>query len=239
MKKIIYSSLIFAVIAIIPVLLLYFGIIWFNNPGESEFPVQGIDVSNHQGEIDWKKVKEENIQFAYIKATEGGDFTDKRFQYNWKEAGENGITVGAYHYFTLCRSGKDQAEHFISVVPVNIPSLPPAIDLEFTGNCSGRPDSYDFNQELNIFFHLVQDHYKRKPVIYTTYEFYDMYDISKYTELLWIRDIFSYPDSDFTWIFWQYSNRERINGILGYVDGNVFQGTEAEFRNFVNLKSLP
>src|SRR3954453_12196349 len=63
----------------------------------------GVDVSNHQGEIDWRPVAADDMSFAYIKATEGGDFIDDRFRPNWDGAAAAGLDRGAYHFFTLCR----------------------------------------------------------------------------------------------------------------------------------------
>ncbi len=57
-------------------------------------------VSHHQGEINWKQVAEKNdFKFVVMKATEGHDFIDPRFATNSKEAKEQGILVGAYHFF--------------------------------------------------------------------------------------------------------------------------------------------
>src|SRR6476620_6575337 len=81
------------------------------------YGVIGIDVSNHQGDIDWSALAGSNVAFAYIKATEGGDFRDKRFQLNWEGAKKAGITRGAYHFFTQCRPGAEQAKNFIATVP--------------------------------------------------------------------------------------------------------------------------
>jgi lysozyme len=69
------------------VILLYNGIIWFNAPTTSKYPVRGIDVSHHQDTIDWKMLTEnENISFVYIKATEGTSWEDPLYEYNIKEA---------------------------------------------------------------------------------------------------------------------------------------------------------
>ncbi len=43
------------------------------------------------------------LRFAYVKATEGGDWTDPRFEKNWREARRAGLRVGAYHFFSFCR----------------------------------------------------------------------------------------------------------------------------------------
>src|SRR3990172_4519727 len=94
------------------------------------YPVVGIDVSNHQGVIDWPKVRASGIAFAYIKATEGGDFRDKSFERNWQDSAKAGMPRGAYHFFTACKSGAEQAGNFIAAVPRESGSLPPVIDVE-------------------------------------------------------------------------------------------------------------
>src|SRR5262245_52983882 len=70
---------------------------------------RGIDVSAHQGEIDWSLVAKDDVAFAHIKATEADDFKDQRFIENWNNAKKTGIAVGAYHYFSLAYSGEVQA----------------------------------------------------------------------------------------------------------------------------------
>lgn len=233
MKKIIQIALpAFSAIIVTVIILLYYGIIWFNNPSRSEFPVQGIDISNHQGKIDWAKLKNSGIDFVYIKATEGGDFKDKSFIYNYEQARNYGILAGAYHFFTLCKSGKLQAANFISAVPRNS-QLPPAIDLEFTGNCRDADSMIDFDTEFKIFYNLISEYYSQIPVIYTTYEFYNKYDISQYMTRLWIRDIFFRPSSQYRWKFWQYTSRLKLEGVEGYIDGNVFSGSRKDFNDFI------
>ena len=110
----------------------------------------GIDVSAHQGTIDWGRVSRDRISFAYIKASEGRDFTDRFFARNWSEAGQAGLDRGAYHFFTLCSPGRDQARHFLSVAPPHSGPgvLAPAVDLELVGNCSRRPARADLQAEV-------------------------------------------------------------------------------------------
>ncbi len=62
-------------------------------PGISAEEVYGLDVSNHQGVIDWQAVKQDNIDAVYIKSSEGGDWTDQRFADNWVEAKKAGRIV--------------------------------------------------------------------------------------------------------------------------------------------------
>ncbi|MEM1008274.1 MAG: GH25 family lysozyme, partial [Myxococcota bacterium] len=106
-----------------------------NNPLRTRYPIRGIDVSHHQGRIRWSKIKSQEIRFAYLKATEGKDFIDRRFLENWRLARRAKIITGAYHFFTFCSSGKAQAEHFWSFLPKGQKMLIPAVDVEFGGNC--------------------------------------------------------------------------------------------------------
>lgn len=115
----------------------------------------GVDVSNHQGDIDWRRVAGDDIQFAYIKATEGGDWVDERFASNWIGAAKAGIARGAYHFFTLCRSGAEQTANFLRTAPDD-GELPPALDLEVAGNCDSRPDYDVVIREVAAFIDRVE-----------------------------------------------------------------------------------
>ena len=125
----------------------------------------GIDVSHHQGHIAWTELPRQNVDFAYIKATEGGDHVDTRFSINWRAAHSAGVRRGAYHFFTLCRSGREQAAHFISHVPVDSAALAPAVDLEFPGNCPNRPSRAKFHRELGDFLRIVEAQYGKPAVL--------------------------------------------------------------------------
>ena len=97
------------------------------------FPVVGIDVSSHQGKINWKEVYSSKINFAFIKATEGETFVDKRFKYNFSNAKKNKIIVGAYHFFRFNKGGKEQAYNFINNVSLTPMDFPPVLDVELHG----------------------------------------------------------------------------------------------------------
>jgi lysozyme len=232
MKRLMLFLIVLLVLGGAALLLFEKGYVRFNYPERGRFPVQGIDVSHHQGHIDWAEVKEAGVDFAYIKATEGGDFTDERFQDNWKETQKHNILRGAYHFFTLCRPGAEQAAHFISVVPRDKNALPPAVDLEYTGNCNDSSKQLNFAAELKTFYRKIKARYGTTPIIYTTYEFHEHHELSPYMARLWIRDIYSTPDlSRYDWTFWQYTNRLRVPGIAAPVDGNVFRTTKARLRH--------
>ena len=193
------------------------------HPSDSAYPVQGIDVSHHQGAIEWPLLPAQGVDFAYIKATEGGDFVDPAFPRNWREAKRAGIRRGAYHFFTLCRSGADQAANFIATVPVDPDALAPVVDLEFLGNCSQRPRVAEVQAELAIFLLLVERHYDQQAVLYLTEEFDRTHEVSTlFGRPLWLRSLVFEPDFGARpWVIWQASNFRRLDGIDGRVDWNV------------------
>ena len=181
----------------------------------------GIDVSNHQGDIDWDQVASDGkVSFAYIKATEGNDFLDKRFKANWAGAGTVGVDRGAYHFFTLCSPGAEQARNFLSVLPTDPAALPPAVDLEFS-SCTARPDQATFQRELTAFVTTVEQAVHRPVVVYTVSSFEQVYPIEPtLTRDRWQRKLFRRPKVD-DWTLWQASDRARMDGIDGPVDLDV------------------
>jgi lysozyme len=207
-----------------------------NYPDPARFPVWGIDVSHHQGHIDWPAVAgEPHLAFAYVKATEGGDWTDPRFQENWREARRAGLRVGAYHFFTFCRPPLDQARHFLSVLPRDAGMLAPAVDLEFGGNCRRTPERHSLQRDLAAWLQAVEAATGSRPVIYVTREAYDAFlDGSEVAHPIWIRDIWAEPRllKDTPWAFWQFANRGRVRGIDTFVDLNVFAGSREAFGQF-------
>lgn len=165
-----YALLISVILIFLLGFLEYKGIIWHNELFAMAYEVKGLDVSHHQGKINWKAVQEENdFQFVYIKATEGHDFIDDKFLYNWKEAKKHGLLTGAYHFFSMRSSGEEQAIHFINTVPKEPDRLPPVIDVEIHLN----HDKEKVRQELRNMAAKLEQHYGKKPILYVTYDRYD------------------------------------------------------------------
>jgi len=215
--------------------LLYGGYICLNNPKTEQFPISGIDVSGYQGNIDWDKVKDDGFKFAYIKATEGKDFTDSEFAVNWGNAKKAGIKRGAYHFFTFGSRGIEQAAHFISVVPNEENCLPPVIDVEFGGNSSKISSKEILQKELRDFIYQIEKNYNRKPILYVTHEAYEAYIMGDFEDYsIWIRDVIKFPriKDNRNWSIWQYNNRGRVNGISEFVDLNVFNGDGLDFDKY-------
>jgi lysozyme len=198
----------------------------FNHPDPSVFPVVGIDVSHHQGPIDWRQVAVAGIDFAYIKATEGKDLSDPMFPFHWRAADAAGIPHGAYHFFTFCSPGKDQAEHFLREAPPEPGALPPAADVEFFGNCRSYGDLASVRAELEVFMEIVAAAWGRSPVLYVTPEALESVVGKGMSEHpIWIRSVFTQPalDDYREWMLWQFSDNSRVPGIQGFVDRNALR----------------
>ena len=184
----------------------------------------GVDVSHHQGEIDWARVADDDIGFAYMKATEGGDFVDDDFARNWEGAGDAGLDRGAYHFFTLCRPGSEQAENFLGTVPADRDALPPVIDLELAGNCSDRPPRSEVEREVRAFVRDVEDATDQEVVLYVGADFEGRYHLrDELDRPIWHRRLLRRPGFDGWWM-WQFTDRAQVDGIDGGVDVNVMRG---------------
>jgi lysozyme len=197
----------------------------FSPPSLADYPIQGIDISHHQGAIDWKMLAAQpNVRFAIIKATEGGDHRDARFAENWQAAKDAGIVRGAYHFFTFCRPGREQAQNVLATVPVEPGTLPITIDLEFTGNCGKIPTRKELSAEINAFFAELNGAYGAKPIVYLDQPFHDQYfrgnEASFPAHFLWLRSIAAEPRvADCS--IWQFADNGTLDGIAGPVDLNA------------------
>jgi len=224
-------------------LLIFFGVLIYmkkiniNQFWVKQYSIHGIDVSHHQGEIDWKKLKEEKVQFAYIKATEGSGHVDDQFEDNRKQAQAVGIHTGAYHFFSFESAPETQAKIYMETVGDLVGQMIPAVDVEYyvLGNAK-MPEPEEIASSLQRFLDILEEHYGKKPVIYTTYKFYFRYIRGKFSDYpLWIRNTY-YPPLDIAgWSFWQYCDEGRFEGVAdqkGDVDLDVFRGTEVEFQKF-------
>ena len=231
-KKLIIIGIIIICAALIAALFAE-GIFRINTPSVEEYPVRGVDVSSHQGMIDWEDLSSQSVDFAYIKATEGSNFADECFRRNFDGAMKSGVAAGAYHFFSYDSAGAQQAQNFIANVPVTEGMLPPAADVEFYGKYeSAPPEREQVRRELSDFLYAIEEHYGVRPVIYATMRSYELYikdDFSDYP--LWIRDVYFTPSESIDWQFWQYSDKGRLTGYIGeekYIDLNVYAGSGEE-----------
>lgn len=200
--------------------------------------VIGCDVSHYQGKIDWDTLYQQNVKFAFIKATEGSGYVDNRFQENWRTVYTSKVKGGAYHFFSFDSPGESQARLFIKTVGKRTGMLPPVVDVEFYGNnYEERPDAASVRAELDTFLSIIETEYKTKPIIYTTRASYKYFLKGHYKDYpLWFRNVLTPPLIGRDWLFWQYTNREELEGYSGaekYIDLNVFHGNEAALENLL------
>ena len=217
-----------------------------NDPFEWEgrtpwlYPVHGIDVAKYQGEINWRTAKRGGVSFAFIKATEGKDHLDEKFHENWRNAGIAGVPRGAYHFYYFCSTAIQQARWFIRNVPKEANSLPPVLDMEWNAHsktCKNRPDKAAVHREMRRFLSIVERHYGKRPIIYTTVDFYKDNDLASFGGYeLWLRSVAGHPSDVYPgqrWSFWQYTGTGRIPGIKGDTDINVFTGSLNSWRQWI------
>ena len=226
-----------ALVVVVGALSAELGFLSFSRPAHLRYSVRGLDVSHHQDAIEWEAVRREDIDFVFIKATEGVDWVDPRFEENWSGAEAVGIARGAYHFFRFCRSGEEQAAHFLETVPPQSNTLPPAVDVEYTGNCGRRKSTEAIRDELETFIEIVSDAYGRIPLIYADSDAYRRIIAGHFEDVpLWIPTLGDEPDpSDGRdWTFWQHDHMGQIDGIQGQVDLNVFAGSRWTFGRLVD-----
>ena len=229
MKKLIKFIIMLCFIIFIFILLGITGYYYPTDTLAMRYKEQGIDISHHQIRINWKQVDNKKYKFVIMKATEGKDFLDTDFFYNWTNAQLNGFKVGAYHFFTMTSSGKEQAEYYISKVPNIENSISPVIDIEI----SSKYLRSEVNKELEDMIDILERHYKKKVILYVTYKTYNSFVKGGFHDNpIWISDRKFYPklSDNKKWSIWQYSSRGRIPGIEGFTDKNVLmEGTIDEF----------
>ncbi|MGE5645050.1 MAG: glycoside hydrolase family 25 protein [Acidobacteriota bacterium] len=204
----------------------------------SSFPL-GIDVSHHNGVIDWSAAAKAGIAFAYAKATEGATFTDKRFAANWKAIREAGLARGAYHFFHPATAVAKQVEHFVATVGELEPDdLPPMLDLEETSATKTKDEWRRIERAQRVplaleWLERVEEKLGRRPLVYTRRGFvqdtlgapgrlcgYQVW-IAHYTKAAKP----SVPPGWAKWTLWQYTDAGSLAGIKCKLDMNRLNGS--------------
>ena len=209
--------------------------------------VPGIDVSHSDSGIDWPKVRATGQRFVFAKATEGINYKDDTFKDNWTGAKAAGLLRGAYHFFRCNVDAKKQADYFIDFVRAakDDGELPPVLDLETNDGMTKEK----IVVAVKVWLDRVEDAFGKKPIIYSGQYFLQDYLVQpgggppawakEYP--LWLAQ---YPNQFvegakpflprgwFSWSFWQYSDKGRINGINAAADIDLFNGTLEELYKF-------
>jgi len=204
------------------------------------YAVHGTDVSKYQTSVDWHRARASGISFAFVKATEGGDRIDDMFDEHWRGTRAAGIPRAAYHFFYFCRPAAEQARWFIRNVPKDPSAMPPVLDMEWNPHsptCKLRPPPETVRAEMTVFLNMVEKHYGKKPVIYTSVDFFDDNDLSTYRGYpYWLRSVAGHPREKYgshPFTFWQYTGTGVVPGMRGNADINVFNGSEAAWNKWL------
>lgn len=185
----------------------------------------GIDVSHHNGRIDWTEVAKDTacIQFVYVKATEGTTLKDPNFIQNMKGARKAGMKVGAYHFFRMTSSAHSQFRSFSKELDKVKFDLVPMVDVEVKDKASNEA----VRDSLMVFIDLIRQKYGVSPLIYGSNKSYNMFCgdevagdcplfIARYgPNPPMIKGLRHYT-------LWQYSEKGHISGIRKPVDLSRF-----------------
>ena len=217
-----------------------FGFRWRALYGEVNYPdgyeIHGIDISHHQGTIDWRTLRERGlinetpIRFIMIKATEGASRVDENFEENFREAREYGFTRGAYHFYSVYSPAEKQAAFYIKHAKLENGDLPPVLDVEHKPS---HQSDEAFAASVLKWLDIVEKHYGVKPIIYTYYKFKTRYlnDSVFDSYPYWIAHYYvDKVEYEGPWKFWQHTDAGRLPGIKGEVDFNIYNGSFYDLR---------
>lgn len=241
-KNILAIIVVLVGILIITGILIYNGYIIPTKLEAEKYEIRGVDVSEYQGDIDWKTLSSQYIDFAFIKATEGSSYKDPYFTKNYEQLNKTNLLLGAYHFFSFDSSGEEQAENYIETVGTveEDKIILPIVDFEFYGDKEKNlPNKEDAQRKLQELLNKMEEKYKIKPLIYATKKTYDIYLKDNFTDYdIWIRNILTEPslEENRKWTFWQYTGRARLKGYNGkekFIDLNVFNGSKEDFENYI------
>lgn len=199
---------------------------------------RGIDVSHYQGQINWTAVAGSNVDFCFIKATQGGEYEDPYFMENWAGSGAAGLLRGAYHYGEASSDAATQAQYFFNTVgPLGPKDLPPVLDLE---TLDGQSPT-DVLQWALTFLAEADALFGRQTILYTDAGFWQPLQSLPGSEVLALRPLWlaaysaqpQVPPPWTEWTFWQYSSGSSnggvpVAGVDGGVDQDWFAGTAAQ-----------
>lgn len=190
--------------------------------------VEGIDVSYWQDGIDWSAVASSDVEFAFIRVSDGATFSDPRFRENWRGAREVGLIRGVYQFFRPAQDPREQAELLLEALaadPLQEGDLPPVLDIESVGGVSNTT----LRARMQTWLDIVEEGTGRRPLIYTAAFMQGPVGTGFSDYPLWAANYTSQcplvPTGWTDWDFWQYTDSGDIPGISGPVDRNVWNGT--------------
>ena len=207
---------------------------FYDNKYSHKYVIRGVDVSHHNGHINWSQLKNEGIAFAYLKVTEGLSHLDRNYKSNYSESKQSDIKIGTYHFYIFGLDGVLQANHFIRHAQVGNSDLIPAIDVEHSPSNKYSNDKDYLEkvvEELQKMEQVIFNHYGVHPIMYTNKNCYELYVKDHLpNNLIWMSDLHNEPKIDGNeWIIWQFTHTGRLNGAVGDIDLNYFRYSYRQF----------
>ncbi len=208
------------------------------DPDRSLYPVVGIDLSAHNGFVDFDRVAAAGIDFVYLKASEGASFRDPSFRSNCRRADAAGLVTGAYHFFRFDCDGRTQAMNLLAATDSCTLDMPLVIDIEEWGNPADVPTDVVIGR-LQAMDAMLRGAGKRV-MVYSNKNGRTRFVRSAFANVpvdLWICSFTDPPVADDSWRLWQHSHIGKVDGIGSPVDMNTFNGSRTAFRQWVAGKS--
>jgi lysozyme len=203
--------------------------------------IEGVDVSHHQGIVNWGKIAASGVRFAFVKATEGNSWTDPLYASNRAGAEKQGLLVGAYHFArpdgstpsAILADARAEADHFVATAAPHPGELLPVLDLESN---DGHLSPSQLTAWALAWLTRVGARIGAKPLVYSGYKFFehnlaDTVTFAAAGYMLWFPcygvTTAIAPANNWDgkgWTFWQYTSTDHVPGIVGNVDRDRFAG---------------
>ena len=193
------------------------------HPSEARYPMQGVDMGEHPGTVEWGSVRAAGADFAYLVATAGAGRRDPDFEANWQALPEAGLRRGAVHLYSLCTDGAAQADAFNATVPRAADALPAAIDIDLPDDCDAPPAGPAVGDSLRDFVARVEAHLGKPVILRVSRAAERRYGLSRaLIRPLWLQGSFFNPGyASRPWRLWRATTWRRIDGMAGAVSWDV------------------
>ncbi|WP_020534034.1 glycoside hydrolase family 25 protein [Flexithrix dorotheae] len=198
-------SLYFVIISLILISWIYFNQAKKYQPDgisidKKKYPVSGIDLSHYSGNVDFESLQKDEIDFVYLKATEGIDHKDKNFEENYNQAKKYNVRIGFYHFYRFDFSPLDQAKFYLSIIEEKKYQMPLVIDVEEWGN-EKTISREEVRKEIALFIAYVEAQTKCKMIVYTNLSGYTSY-VDGLGNDIWLCSFRKGEKLDGNWLFW-------------------------------------
>lgn len=186
---------------------------------------KGIDVSFYQGNIDFRSVRHDRVEYVYIRAGEGTNIVDSKFEQNYARARDAHLKIGFYHFVTArnIHQARNQAHFFARLINAKDMELRPAMDFEQLSGLTKK----ECNDIARVYLETLERLTGKRPTLYS-----NAYDV----QTVWEKELKKYPlwvadygrDEPYTtgvwedWSGFQYSDKGEVTGIRGHVDLDRF-----------------